>query len=285
MIYVSSTCSGKSNLKEAVESLAQFGFRNIELSGGTRYYPGYLDDLKSLKEKYRLSYRLHNYFPPPEKSFVLNLASQNPLVLEQSRVMVKLAVDLSAEFNCKKFGMHAGFRIQPKVEELGQTIASKMISPYEESLEKFKNEFLNLAEYASLKGIELLLENNVFSAANQRSFDGVNPFFLTNSDEYFAMQKQFSFALLLDIAHLKVSCRSLGFDFLKELAVLLPQTDYIHISDNDGLHDGNHFFTPQSDFWEILKTHKLAGKTFTIEVYDGLESLRTCHDLLESLGA
>jgi sugar phosphate isomerase/epimerase len=283
MIYVSSTCSNKTNIKEAVEDLAGQGFRHIELSGGTLYYPHFLEDLVELRERHKLTYRLHNYFPPPQKSFVLNLASNIESVLQQSRDIVKTAIALSARFQSRQLGLHAGFRISPKVEELGKQILGKTILPYEDSLKKFIAEFETLATLAKAHGVELLLENNVFSTANFQSFGGENPFFLTNSKEYFEMKKVFSFPLLLDVAHLKVSCHSLRLDFVRELNLLLPESNYVHVSDNDGTSDSNNEFSKKSAFYQILKEHSLKGKTFTIEVYDGLESVRRCHTVLESL--
>jgi len=283
MIYVSSTCSNKTNIRDAILDLVENGFKFIELSGGTKFYPNYLEDLGELRDKYNLMYRLHNYFPPPEKSFVLNLASNNELVLEQSREMIKYAIDISAQFESREYGIHAGFRISPKVEELGKKILGRTILPYADSLKKFIEEFAKLAKYAESRNVNLLLENNVFSAANRQSFEGENPFFLTNSAEYFEMRNKVSFALLLDIAHLKVSCQSQSLDFTQELHTLIAESNYIHISENDGLSDSNNEFSIRSSFVQILKESSLKNKSFTIEVYDGLESVRRCHSLLETL--
>ncbi len=49
MIYVSSSCSKQKSIHAAVLELAEKGFRNIELSGGTEYYLGYEKDLSELK--------------------------------------------------------------------------------------------------------------------------------------------------------------------------------------------------------------------------------------------
>ncbi len=66
MIYVSSSCIRHKKIKDSVKELAENGFQNIELSGGTQYYNNIESDLLKLKEKYNLNYRCHNYFPPPK---------------------------------------------------------------------------------------------------------------------------------------------------------------------------------------------------------------------------
>ena len=77
MIYISTACVRHKKISDSVKELAENGFLNIELSGGTDYYEGYIDDLLELQKKYKLNYICHNYFPPPKEHFVLakNIAS------------------------------------------------------------------------------------------------------------------------------------------------------------------------------------------------------------------
>ncbi len=71
-------------IRDSVQELAENGFQNIELSGGTEYYENFERDLIELKGEYNLNYRCHNYFPPPKKPFVLNLASLNDETFQMS---------------------------------------------------------------------------------------------------------------------------------------------------------------------------------------------------------
>ena len=95
MIYVSTSCVRNDYIKDSVRELAEMGFFNIELSGGTRYYEGYLEDLLSLKQEYRLNYQVHNYFPPPREDFVLNLIDTDETNYERSLEMIRKALDIS----------------------------------------------------------------------------------------------------------------------------------------------------------------------------------------------
>ena len=83
MIYVSSSCLKNKKITQSVQDLADEGYKNIELSGGTTLYEGYVNDLLDLKEKYDLRYLLHNYFPPPKEPFMLNIASLNNELFEK----------------------------------------------------------------------------------------------------------------------------------------------------------------------------------------------------------
>ena len=109
MIFISTSCIKNKLIKSSIEDLAINGFKNIELSGGTELYDDFEDDLFNLKEKYSLNYRCHNYFPPPKKHFVLNLASLDNASFNNSFEHLKRVISLSKKLDSYKFGFHAGF--------------------------------------------------------------------------------------------------------------------------------------------------------------------------------
>ena len=68
--------------------------------------------------------------------------------------------------------------------------------------------------------------------------------------------------MLLDLAHLKVSCKSQNLNFIEEANFLINQTDYVHLSGNNGYEDtGNGIIEDK----EILdpKINNLKNKVFT----------------------
>jgi sugar phosphate isomerase/epimerase len=283
VIFVSTANVRRPYIKDSVAELVGAGFRNIELSGGTQFYQNYKKDLLELKSQHGLLYRVHNYFPPPEKSFVLNLASTDPNILEMSQKLIREAVDLSVELGSSQYGFHAGFRISPATEELGQSIRSRNVQPYEQSLERFIGEYKKAETYAKNKGIELFIENNVVSARNFENFGGVNPFLLTHQKEYHEIKNLHPFRLLLDVAHLKVSCRTLGLNFESELSALAAQSDYLHLSDNDGLSDSNLEITEESALYTALSRINFKNKSITLEIGDGIESGLRSYARIEKL--
>ncbi len=280
-IYISSSCIRAKKIADAVESLAIAGFDKIELSGGTHLYAHWLEDLLELKEKYNLTYRCHNYFPPPETSFVLNLSSS--IDYEKSLTFIKKTLAISADLGADKFGLHAGFRIEPKVSELGKKISSANIMPYEEAFKRFQAGILELSQFALVQGVELYVENNVFSDANYRSFKGKNPFLLTHASEYKNNFVNQHYKLLLDVAHLKVSCKTLGLNFYQQLKVLTECSDYLHISDNNGLSDLNLGLKENSMLYQELRDLDLSGKTFTLEIYEDLKEIEYSYILLDRI--
>jgi len=106
---------------------------------------------------------------------------------------------------------------------------------------------------------------------------------LTNSSEFRNLKSDLNFNLLLDVAHLKVSSSTLGLNFEEELAYLLPKSSYVHLSDNDGLHDLNFAIKKDSELARLLKNHDLKNKDFTLEVYDDIANIRSTYELMQEI--
>ncbi len=271
-IYISTACIKSSSIKESVLKLVSAGFKNIELSGGTKFYPDYKDDLLKMKKEYGLNYLVHNYFPPPKIPFVINLASQNKEIFQKSIDQCKSAIKLSKELESKKYGVHAGFLIDIKANEIGRKLSRSSLSKRKDAIKKFEEGWLYLIEEAG-QDITLYLENNVFSMTNSKTYSNNNPFLLTDYESYLELSDKLDFTILLDFAHLQVSCNSLGLEFEREVEKLFPLTNYIHLSDNDGSHDQNKGLQNDGQIMNFIRNNDLNGKTITIEIYSGMDQV------------
>ncbi len=279
MIYVSSSCLKYENIKDSVEELAQSGFKSIELSGGTEYYQGYQESLLELKNKYNLNYLLHNYFPPSKKNFILNLASLNDEIYQETLEHYEKAILLSRKLDSKKFGLHAGFFMDFNTKEIGGNISLTELYDKDKAIRRFCEGYDYLKEKTG--DIELYIENNVISESNAKTFQGQNPFMLTDYNGYEELKSLIDFKLLLDIAHLNVSANSLGLDFAEQLKKMISISDYIHLSDNNGRHDQNRCFSDDSDILHILKDFNFNDKTVTLETNGGISDIRLSQVVLK----
>jgi len=282
MIYISTSCiKNNKKIKDSVEELAINGFSNIELSGGTEPYEQMEEDLLELKDKYKLNYRCHNYFPPPEEPFVLNLASVDEEVYVKTITNLQKSVLLSKNLGSTKFAFHAGFFLNISLNEIGKKLTRTNLFDKKLAIELFCQRFKELQLFAG--NLDLYIENNVYSSSNFNSYDGQTVFMLCNHDDYIDLRQKIAFNLLLDVAHLKVSAKTLNLNFEIELLNMLKVSDYVHISDNDGLHDLNNCLSDNSDLTNLLKQQNLKKKDFTIEVYESMASIKQSHDLLQGV--
>jgi len=282
VIYVSTSCIKKEKVKETVIALAEEGIKNIELSGGTKYYPELESDLLALQDKYSLSYIVHNYFPPPTDHFVLNLSTLDDVLYKQSIEHCKRAIALCKSLGSEKYGIHAGFLIDYSVQEMGNKIGYRMLNKREKAIRRYADAWNILQDLAGPE-VKLYIENNVYSKSNLVTYEGNNPFLMTDYDGYLELKEHIDFNILLDVAHLKVSVNSLELDFNEQMGKLLPLTDYIHISGNDGLHDQNISLSEDAEMISALSDSGLSDKTITLEVYDGMSSILDSLAILENV--
>jgi len=281
MIYVSSSCVKSPKIGESVKILAEAGFKNIELSGGTEPYTDLEYDLLRLQDKYGINYLCHNYFPPPKKPFVLNLAALDQ-TSELSFTHCKQAIDLSEKLGAQQYAFHAGFLIDIPLDQIGKKIANRTLFEKEKALETFLDNLKKLMTYANGR-VDLYIENNVLSKENYIEFNHQNPFFFTHSANLEEAKADSGIGILVDLAHLQVSANSLGLDFEAEVDQLIDQTDYLHISENDGKRDLNLGLSNGSAIVELLKEKDLKKKTITLETYTDLSRIQESYEILQSI--
>ena len=278
MIYISTSCVKHNKISESVLDLATNGFKNIELSGGTERYNFFERDLIELKDKYSLNFRCHNYFPPPKKHFVLNLASLNNETFQMSLEHLKDVLALSNKLGADKFAFHAGFFIDIKLTEIGKKLSRDDLFDKTKATERFCSGYEQIKNY---KGeVALFIENNVFSKTNGKTYLGENPFMMTNFNEYKSLKEKIDFNLLLDIAHLKVSVQTLKLDWEEEFQNMMNVSNYIHVSDNDGFHDLNNELLKSSSMFSMLRESDTKNKDFTLEVYDEMDAIKSSYEVL-----
>ena len=279
MIFVSSSCVKANYIKESVSALAEAGFKNIELSGGTEYYTDFEIDLLRLRDKYDLNYLLHNYFPPPKNHFVINLASLDSDNYERSIAHCKTAIELSKKIGGKKYAIHSGFLLDIRKEEIGSKITYTGLNDSKKAVQKMKEAWKILINTADDQ-LELYLENNVYSETNKKTFLNNNPFLFSTYEGMLALKNQMEFKPLLDLAHLKVSTNVLGLNFKDQIEQIIPFTDYIHISGNDGFHDQNLGISDENIMVAMLKKHGIKDRTITLEIYGNMVDLINGYELI-----
>jgi sugar phosphate isomerase/epimerase len=96
-----------------------------------------------------------------------------------------------------------------------------------------------------------------------------NPFLCCESSEIEWLCNSFDnklFGILLDTAHLKVSCHTLGKDKISEFKSIQSFVKGIHHSDNDGTKDDNLPLT--NDYWFFPFMKESIGIPHILEVKD-----------------
>ncbi len=249
-IFVSTTAIGSENLDTIVNKFNKHRIKNIELSYGV-YEKSFEKSFKKLYKKNNFIF--HNYFPKPEKDFVINLASINKKIRTKSLRFIKKNINFSAKYKMKYYSFHAGFLIDPKPRSLGGAIPKVSVQPRKKSIKVFISSINILSRYAKKKKIQLFIENNVISKENLKKFKK-NPLLMTEPKEIENIMCKLpkNVKLLMDVAHLKVSSQTLKFNLIKSFKDLKKYTGAYHLSDNNGIIDNNKDVRKNSWFIDLI---------------------------------
>ena len=278
MIYISTGGFQSLTPQAVIKKFNKQGIKSIELSGGK--YTNLKKIFKFIKKRNEINFSLHNYFPVPKNKFVINLSSFNKKIYNKTRLNIQKSINLSSKLNSRYFGFHAGFLFDPNIKDLGKKFSNTKLQNRKKTIEMFLKRVNLLAKEAKKKNVKILIENNVITRENFKKFKQ-DPLLLTHPNEMVNFFKKCNknVGLLLDVGHLKVSAKTLGFNLFKAHEKLKPYIKGYHLSDNDGLRDSNKEFSKKSWFFSKLKK-KI--NYISIEVYTkDLSKLKLLHKLVK----
>lgn len=258
-IYVSSLAFLRQPIEEVV-ALCEKEAINLEFSSGMPYQ----EDMEQIYRASKLLRMPHNYFPAPEIPFVLNLASTEEKIRRISINHCKNGLHLAKASKAPFYAAHAGFCVDPDPAELGRKIAVPNNLNKEENKKHFIESIEEILLLAEELEMDFLIENNVVAPFN---YDGTNFLLCTEFEEIswlFETIKHDRLGLLLDTAHLKVSCQTLGLDLKEEFEKIKTFVKAFHHSDNDGTKDNN--LPLPKDYWFLEYFDQFKNYVHVLEV-------------------
>jgi len=271
LIYITSSSIKSDSILESVRELASLGISNIELSGGTIYKGNPIKSLKDLENDLDLNFLIHNYFPPPEKDFVLNIASQNNSERLKSIDFAKGSIDTATQLDITFYAMHAGYLMDmqpPKAKDDHFVLVSSEMMYREDGENRMFDSIAQINDYAQKKNVRIALENLFPIESLPECSLLTKPHDIFNFLERFVQNK--NIGLLLDLGHLVISSNYFGFDkerFLEKIYQSYSNKVFaIHLSGNDGKIDSH--CQLNKDSWQLkaLKNINLDGVPITLEL-------------------
>lgn len=216
---------------------------------------------------------LHNYFPPPARPFLLNLASSHGKTLRQSREHCARAMELSAELGAPFFAAHAGFALELPPALLGQPEAQREFCRTHadgkaalRATEIFRESVAGLIAEGRRWGISFLIENHVVSKGLGAEAASALLLGLFSEQIQAWAAALDGFGLLLDMGHLRCTARTMSFDPEKFCAAIAPLVRAFHLSDNDGYSDEHRPFDHSAWFLEFVKKRPEIPATLEFQV-------------------
>ena len=195
------------------------------------------------------------------------------MIRNRSRDLIIKALRWSNELESNFYAIHAPFRLDPSIKNLGKGFNQEKLTDYETTINIFCEEYCELRYLGKKFGVELSIENNVLSFTDFKAFGSNHPFVFTGAEyEPFLNHLGDDVSFLIDYGHLKVSANSLKFDPIHALKGLTPKIKWCHLSDNNGLADLNDTF--DTNAWFIKHFNSLSVPS-TLEIYaNNIEELK-----------
>ena len=207
---------------------------------------------------------VHNYFPPPAEPFVLNLASADADLRRRSLDHVLRALDLTAALGAPFYSVHAGWITDPVGFDGTSFVLPPPESPDDErrALERFVAALELAIDRADALGVELLVENHVFTEADRGKLLLAEP---ADFPALFRRLEPRRLGLLIDTGHLNVTARTIGFDRLAFVDAVEPYVRAFHVHDNDGFADSHLPVGEGSWVLDVLARRELRASTVVVE--------------------
>ena len=289
-VYLSTSCYGRRPLIEAIELCKRITHDKIEISAPHDFQP--LEETAEILKKYNdegINFTLHNYFPAPEKSFVLNMASNDATINKLSHELVKNALHLAKISNAPLYGIHAGYLSKARADDSGSFIFEEEEEKYDKALMRAVKFITKISNEFEKEKINFIIENLFPSPKKRHSINCT----LEEMRELMNLVPK-NVGFLLDLGHLNVSSVILDFDrkniFNKILKEFGNRIKEVHISENRGLKDEH--LAVKNGSWQLeaikeinsLQTSSSEEIIYCIEARNASEKeLKNSRDLINNI--
>lgn len=262
MIYASTAClRGTARLSDRLDAYEQSGIHAVELGFAVECPDDVLTPL--LDRRDRMSFLIHNYFPPPRSEFVLNLASADAAVRGRSLALVRRAIDLSAALGAEVYSVHGGFAADPiGADRWGFTFPPVSSAEWAASQVRFHEAVASLLPHARATGVRLLIENNVCMPSHRGKLLCQLP------EEFVAVMEacgREGIGVLLDTGHLRVTASTFQRDLSALVRDFAPMVGLLHLHENDGTADQHRAVTVEGDVWRAVTAAGLVSTPSVVE--------------------
>ena len=243
-----------SELIYALELLNKGNIDIVELGSNHCYEGDY-----SYLERFNFKYLVHNYFPIPKESFIVNIASLNNKIRLKSINHIKKAIEFCENIGAHLYTFHPGFMMDPD----GSNISSVNYDFQwdENQIKKSNFNYAKLLMYNSLdeiipfarkKSVKIAIETE--GAVKKKDY-----LLMQQPREYKEFISKYTpqeIGINLNIGHLNLAAN--GFKFGKEEFVDLVQ-DYVvamELSHNNGIEDQHLPLETDGWYWPLINDRR-----------------------------
>jgi len=250
-IYLSTTfIKDQMSLKIALDQIMESKLRCVEIGSNHCFEPNY-DYVTNFPYKYLV----HNYFPIPEKSFVVNIASSNKEIRNKSIKHIKNSINYCEQIGADLYTFHPGFISDPKSSNTNSDNYD-----FEWGSDNFKktnfenaknNMFFSLDDiisYAKLKNVSIAIET-------EGSFNKKEVLLMQRPEEYSNFINRYDnsdICINLNIGHLNLASHAFDFSPYEFVDLIENYIVAMELSHNNGFEDQHLPLEKNGWYWDII---------------------------------
>ena len=255
-IFVSTTfAKDDSKISDILSMCKSANISNIELGSNHVYEKNFVKIVK----QYDFRFIVHNYFPIPKKSFIVNIASFNEHIRDLSIKHIKKAILFCKDTSSKLYTFHPGFVGDPLK-------ASKNKKNYDfiwkqnGTKKNYKLAFSYMLQ--SLKIIVNFARKNSVRVAIETEGSSKkkdNFGLMQKPEEYQKLFKYFTpkdLGINLNVGHLNLASKAFKFSKVKFVDDIEDYIVAIELSHNNGIEDEHLPIKKKAWYWSILERRK-----------------------------
>ena len=237
MIFVSTTFfPDNTDIKKVLETCNENSITSIELGSNHSYNKNYIDIIKNNS----FNYLAHNYFFRPKNDFVINIASTDSYILNNSINHIFKSIDVCSMINAKMYTIHPGFLTDAISESKSKSNYDfvwddkKLLNiNYEKCFNTLIGSLEKILNYASKKDVAVSIETE--GSTNKKGH-----LLLQQPDEFLRILKYFNKVDLkfnVNIGHLNLASKVFNFKPKDFIDLIADHIVSFELSHNDGKED------------------------------------------------
>ena len=250
-IFVSTTfAKDDSKISEVLKVCKNEKIYNIELGSNHTYEKNF----EKIVNKYNFQFIIHNYFPVPKKSFVVNIASLNKKIRDLSLNHVKKSIIFCNATKSKLYTFHPGFLNYDFIWK--EKIIKKN---YKLAYKQMLLSLNEIVRFAKKQKVKIAIET-------EGSYKKRDYLLMQKPNEYKELFKYFKpkdLGINLNLGHLNLAAKAFKFSKHNFVELIKKYVLALELSDNNGLEDEHLPLKKNKWYWKIIddpyfdKTYKI----------------------------
>lgn len=240
-----------SRLYSALKLCEEYNIDSVEIGSNHIYEKNY----DYIIDHFNCDYLVHNYFPVPEESVVVNIASLNDQILKRSIQHIKTAIDFSTKIGAELYTFHPGFLVDPKgISETEHnydfqwdnlTFSNKN---FELAFDTMLQSMDRIVSYANQKNMRVAFETE--GSFHRRAY-----LLMQHPEEYEKLFKEYAsgdLGINLNISHLNLAAKAFGFSRESFVDLVSDYVVAIEMSHNNGREDQHLPLIGNAWYWPVI---------------------------------